>query len=256
MMAIETRSTNLEPSLATRFAGDLLASGAVGFVLSWFITPMDSAITENMSGKATMKRSLQRSLQTIFTRPHQYMMKPAFGIVYGVIGLTYVAKNVTDSFTTYHQWNNETAALLQTWTVFGVNMSLCVFWRDPKFSKIFGTKLPTKSPIGSYICWVSRDIAHAGLAVVAPDYVERRYNLTQQQWKLCAITFPLLTQIINGPLHLMGLDYYNIKESGFIQRLVRVRKHAISTILVRAVRMIPTWSIGLIVNREIRDYII
>lgn len=135
-----------------------------------------------------------------------------------------------------------------------VNGSLCVFWRDPQFAKIFGSKAPTAVPAVSYALWASRDIVHTMGAVIAPDYVEKAYNLTPEQWRNCQLSFPLLIQTVTTPLHLMGLDFYNIKESTFGARFGRTCKQWIPALGIRCCRMFPPWSIGLLANRELRNF--
>eukprot|EP00486_Rosalina_sp_Unknown_P000079 CAMPEP_0201565966 /NCGR_PEP_ID=MMETSP0190_2-20130828/5452_1 /ASSEMBLY_ACC=CAM_ASM_000263 /TAXON_ID=37353 /ORGANISM="Rosalina sp." /LENGTH=53 /DNA_ID=CAMNT_0047984089 /DNA_START=13 /DNA_END=170 /DNA_ORIENTATION=+ len=44
--------------LTKRLTADLGAALGAGFALSWLITPMDAAVTENMSGKSTLGKSL------------------------------------------------------------------------------------------------------------------------------------------------------------------------------------------------------
>lgn len=111
-------------------------------------------------------------------------------------------------------------------------------------------------PAISYFFWISRDVVHTMGAVVAPDYVEKRYQLTQEQWRYCQLSFPLLVQSLTTPCHLMGLDYYNQKESTLTARIGRTCVKWIPTMAIRCVRMFPPWSIGLLANREIRNYII
>ena len=169
--------------------------------------------------------------------------------------MTYLAKNGTDSYCDFKQMSNEQTAFVKFWTVLAVNGSLCVFWRDPQFAKIFATKPPSAVPALSYMLWVGRDVIHTLGAVVAPDYCEKAFDLTQEQWRYCQLSFPLLVQTLTTPCHLMGLDYYNFKDSGFGARLGRTASKYVPSVALRCVRMFPPWSIGLLANREIRNYI-
>eukprot|EP01083_Nonionella_stella_P083240 230090_1 len=252
-MLIAEKPLNLP--LSKRFTADLCATLVAGFALTWLITPMDAAVTTNMSGKSTILRSLGDSFKEIGTRPHRYLRRPEFGIVFGVISSTYLAKNGSDSYCAFHNMSNERTAFIKFWTVFAVNGSLCVFWRDPQFAKIFGTKAPSRVPVVSYFFWFSRDVFHALGAVVAPDYVEKKYSLTTEQWRYCQLSFPLLIQVATTPCHLIGLDFYNIKESTLMARMGRTVKAWGPSFAVRCVRMFPPWSVGLVANRQIREYI-
>eukprot|EP01083_Nonionella_stella_P165741 552268_1 len=223
--------------LSKRFSADLGAALVAGFAVSWLITPMDAAVTANMSGKCSIIRSLGQSFKEIGTRPHRYLRRPEFGIVFGVFSMTYLAKNGTDSYCAFKHMSNERTSFIKFWTVFAVNGSLCVLWRDPQFAKIFGTKIPSAVPAISYFCWVSRDVFHALGAVVAPDYVEKKYSLTHEQWRYCQMSFPLLIQVATTPCHLLGLDFYNIKESTLGARVLRTAKASVPTFAIRCVRM-------------------
>jgi len=242
--------------LSKRFTADFGAALGAGFALTWLIAPMDAAVTENMSGKRTLGASLSASGKEILTAPHRYLRRPEFGIIFGVYAATYMAKNATDSYCSYHKMSNETTSFIKFWTVLGVNGSLCVFWRDPQFAKIFGSKAPTSVPALSYALWIGRDTIHTLGAVVAPDYVEKRYNLTPEQWRYCQLSFPLLVQSLTTPCHLMGLDYYNNPDSKVMARVGRTCQKWIPTMMLRCVRMFPPWSVGLVANKEIRNAIL
>ena len=84
----------------------------------------------------------------------------------------------------------------------------------------------------------------------------RRYKLTTDQWRVVQLTFPLLVQTITTPCHLLGLDYFNYKESKFTDRFGRVAKKWAPSVGVRMVRMFAPWSIGLLINRDLREMLI
>ena len=109
-----------ELSLKHRWTADLGAALCTGFALSFLIAPMDSAVTENMSGKSTITSSLRSSFKTILTRPHQYMRRPEFGIIFGVYGATYMSKNGIDSYCDFKNMSNEQTAFLKFWGVLGL----------------------------------------------------------------------------------------------------------------------------------------
>eukprot|EP00485_Elphidium_margaritaceum_P004244 CAMPEP_0202696050 /NCGR_PEP_ID=MMETSP1385-20130828/9428_1 /ASSEMBLY_ACC=CAM_ASM_000861 /TAXON_ID=933848 /ORGANISM="Elphidium margaritaceum" /LENGTH=266 /DNA_ID=CAMNT_0049352147 /DNA_START=38 /DNA_END=838 /DNA_ORIENTATION=+ len=246
-------SNDRELPLYKKLAADIAAALGSGFTLSWFLTPMDAAVTENMSGRRPVKASLMSSFKEIATKPHRYARRPEFGIILGVYSGTYLAKNTVDSCCDHFKVSNETTAFIKFWSVLAVNAGLGVFWKDPNFAKIFGTKAATSVPVVSYAWWVMRDSFHMLGGVVAPDYLEKRYGWTKEQWRYAQVSFPLLVQLFTSPCHLMGLDYYNNTDSALKERLQRTAKKFVPTVSVRCVRMFPPWSIGLVANREIRQ---
>jgi len=162
---------------------------------------------------------------------------------------------MVDSICTHYNKSNEETSFWKFWIVFAVNGGLSVFWRDPKFAKIFGTKVPSKVPTMSYVFWMSRDCVHIIGSAVIPDYMEKEYGLTKDQWRMAQLLCPLLIQTVTTPLNLFGLDYYNNSEDRFNARWKRVRSKWIPTMFIRMLRMFPPWSVGLIANREIKNYL-
>lgn len=109
-------------SLTQRWTADFGAALGAGFALSFLIAPMDCAVTESMSGKSTLTGSLKQSMKMIVTRPHQYMRRPEFGIIFGVYGATYFSKNGIDSYCDFKKMSNEQTAFLKFWGVLGMNL--------------------------------------------------------------------------------------------------------------------------------------
>ena len=81
-------------------------------------------------------------------------------------------------------------------------------------------------------------------AAVLPDYLEEKFRLTHRQWQFAQLTFPVFTQLVTTPCHLLGLDYFNHNtDSTMMERLSRVRKGYIGAVGVRMIRM---WYVGII----------
>eukprot|EP01084_Bolivina_argentea_P182256 314674_1 len=256
-------------SVATRLSVDTGVGMLAGFALSWFITPMDSAVMESMASQKqiTVMSSLRRSAIRIFTKPYQYMKLPQFGYVFGTYSSTYLAKNYIDTICKATNQNPEQTAIYKFWLVFAVNGGLSVFWKDPGLARVIKQNLAAemshtmKSTAQSpsmrltYAWWISRDTLHMIGAAVLPDYLEEKLGWSHKQWQMAQLTFPVFTQLVTTPCHLMGLDYYNHQSATIIDRLQRVRSQYLGAAGVRMIRMWAPWSIGLLINRELRDYL-
>lgn len=221
---------------------------------------------ESMSCKNTTVRSaLRRSLSEILFTPHRYMLSPQFRYVFGTYSGTYLAKDYTDTICKATNQGPEHTAQITFGLVFAVNGGLSVFWKDPGLARIFKTSAKTATPSNAlrmtYFWWLTRDTAHILGASVLPDYLEKKFHLTHQQWQIAQLTCPLLTQLFTTPLHLLGVDYFNhynkegIENIRITDRLNRVRRTYRGAVIVRMVRMWAPWSIGLVINRELRDYL-
>jgi len=254
---------------ASRLAVDSVVGVSAGFALSWFITPMDCAVMESMAThKTTVTSALRQSLGQIISAPHRYMASPQFKYVLGTYSGTYLAKNYTDTICKATHQDAEQTAFYKFWLVFAVNGGLSVFWKDPGLARIVRSSATTTAKTTppsalriTYLWWLSRDTAHILGASVLPDYLEEKFHLTHQQWQIAQLTCPLITQLFTTPLHLLGLDYFNYykkdaqKGVSMVDRLRRVGAGYQGAVAVRMVRMWAPWSIGLLINRELRDYL-
>jgi len=262
-------SNPIRGSYASRLAVDSIVGVAAGFALSWFITPMDRAVMESMAThKITVRHALRKSLRQIISAPHRYMVSPQFKYVLGTYSGTYLAKDYTDTICKATHQDPEHTAFVAFWLVFAVNGGLSVFWKDPGLARIVKVSAKSTSKATppsalriTYLWWLSRDTTHILGASVLPDYLEKKFHLTHQQWQIAQLTCPLITQLFTTPLHLLGLDYFNYytkdgkKSVSIVDRLGRVRSEYGAAVAVRMVRMWAPWSIGLLINRELRDYL-
>ena len=274
----KSNDTSISPFPSQRLWVDSIVGTTAGFALSWFITPMDCAVMESMASQKqiTVVQSLRNSLSTIITRPHKYMIKPEFSYVFGTYGGTYLAKNYVDTICKYKHQSPEQTAFYKFWIVFAVNGGLSVFWKDPGLARIVKENVAEQLSISSavaakavapsmkmtYLWWIGRDLTHMFGAAVLPDYCEDKFKWTHKQWQMAQLTFPVITQLFTTPLHLMGLDYFNHQQGtestaniGMMDRLKRVRVSYIGAAGIRMCRMWAPWSIGLLINRELRDYL-
>lgn len=260
---VETEDVNPLPlpkghdkSLTHRLLIDTAVGGFAGFSLAWFITPMDQAVMESMSGKKTLIGSLKSSGRDIFKTPFKYVRSPQYGYVVGTYAGTYLSKNVSDTMCVYTKQTPEKTAFYKFWLVFAFNGGLSVFWKDPGMARLFGTGSAVKMPPSVYGAWALRDGVHLVGACLAADYLEEKLGWTKAQWRNAQLAFPLMIQIVTTPLHLTGLDFFNHKKSSIGDRFARVRKAWLPSAGIRMIRMFAPWSLGLLICRDLRDYLI
>ena len=109
-------------------------------------------------------------------------------------------------------------------------------------------------PKSVYGWWIARDTIHVIGAAVMPDYLEQKLQWNKETWTKAQLSFPVAIQLLTTPCHLLGLQAYNNPESSFKQRLIPVFKNWIPSAATRGLRMFGPWSIGLLINRDLRDY--
>lgn len=239
--------------LGYRLGVDTAVGLLAGFSLSYFITPMDQAVIQQMSGKATMGQSLRTSGLHILSNPVSYACTPQFYYVVGTYMGTYLSKNYIDTMSKEAKLSPESTAALQFWGVLAVNGGLSVFWKDPGLAKLFGSQAAAM-PKTTYAAWMLRDSLHMLGAVVLPDYLEAKFGLTKDQWRVAQVACPMGVQLLTTPWHLLGLDLYNVSESSNGDRARRIFKAWLPSSGIRMVRMFAPWSLGLLINRDLREW--
>ena len=55
-----------------------------------------------------------------------------------------------------------------------------------------------------------------------------------------------------APLHLLGLDRYNVPEASTYDRFTRVKKQLPAATAARAIRIVPAFGLGGILNKRLR----
>lgn len=252
---VEPNKPSRQP-LSYRVVVDTAIGTLAGSVLALAITPMDQAVMEKMSGRVTLAASLRTSARQMLSTPVRYVRSPQYTFVVGTYAGTYISKNLADTVCKETEQTPEKEAFYKFWSVLAVNGGLSVFWKDPGLARLFGKSAGPAMPKTVYASWMLRDALHMVGATVLPDYCEQRFGWTKDQWRLAQLTFPLMTQLVTTPAHLLGLDLYNHPTSALSARLGRIRKNWLPSSGLRMIRMFAPWSLGLIINRDLRDYLL
>ena len=75
----------------------MAAALGASFCVAPFIAMVDQAIVENTSGRRTLLESLKSSFTTLVRTPVSFFARPAFLLLWGVYGGTYIAANTISS---------------------------------------------------------------------------------------------------------------------------------------------------------------
>ena len=71
---------------------------------------------------------------------------------------------------------------------------------------------------------------------------------------------PAAFQFVATPLHLLGLDLVGrpgrTAGSSMLERAERIRRDWVSASSVRAVRILPAFGVGVVVNTELREWLL
>ncbi|KAL8830590.1 MAG: hypothetical protein Q9191_001343 [Dirinaria sp. TL-2023a] len=172
---------------------------------------------------------------------------------------TYLTANAIDTMSSTAQnqpASTTTSGLAKFGAISFVNLNLALY-KDSQFTKMFGTIAPRPLPPASYALLALRDsltiFASFNLppkvASMLPQSVEDHFS----RRSVAQFATPALIQILNTPLHLLGLDLYNRNSpTPARDRLRKVRLDWPATSLARMCRVLPAFGLGATVNHKMR----
>ena len=172
---------------------------------------------------------------------------------------TYSTANIVDTISSTvrdQRPSATTSGFAKFSTVSFVNISLALY-KDSNFTKMFGTIMPRPLPPASYMFLALRDSmtifasfnVPPKIAPMLPESLERTFS----RLSIAQFTVPALVQMLNSPLHLLGLDMYNRNiRTPIGDRLRKVRLDWPATSLARMGRVVPAFGIGATVNHWTR----
>ena len=152
------------------------------------------------------------------------------------------------------------------------------------FARLFGVVAPVAVPPASFAFWLARDASSMWFFFAAPSLVTALVTSSKESGggggggggtarkenfflgAAAAFATPVIAQLVTTPLHLAGLDAYNrpynagsrLLDSGggvvttLKQRLGFLRAQLPVVLPARALRIIPAYSCGGIVNASVR----
>ena len=115
----------------------MLLSVASAFCVAPFIAIGDQAIVENASGRMTLAKSVASSFRLLAFRPHQFFTRPAFLLLLGVYGGTYLAVNTVATVCDRQKASPRRRETSKFVFVSLTNLTLNIS-KDRVFSRLFG----------------------------------------------------------------------------------------------------------------------
>lgn len=240
-------------TVVKRAAGDLAAATVAGAMVAPFVAAVDKAIAQAAAGQATAWQSVGASMRELVSNPISYLRQPAFRFIWVLYGGTYTAANL---FTTFEEMRGKTMPLGKTASIFCANCSLSL-WKDTNFAKMFSDKPPAPVPKQALASWYVRDFVSMGVIFTAPPIVAKQMQESMGIEKSVAepvaqFALPLMLQPFVAPFHLYGYVLYNQPNVAWAERKVIMRREIWGAIQMRWCRIIPPFSIGANLNREMR----
>ncbi|PSK42186.1 hypothetical protein B9Z65_4100 [Elsinoe australis] len=208
----KTTERNSGAITARRLVVDGTSALVAGMTVAPAVSIIDRAVTESVSGRATLLGSVQSSLYTMVLRPHRFFIARPFAIMLFLYSSTYLSANTVDTASSI--MNNKpadtvTSGLPKFLAVSAVNLNLSLF-KDVQYAKMFGTTAPTALPRASYGIFIVRDCMTLFASFNVPQMIAPRLPPSVDGYisRLSAaqVATPVMMQIFGTPLHLLGLD--------------------------------------------------
>jgi len=192
-------------------------------------------------------------MRELASNPVAYVRQPAFRFIWALYAGTYGAANL---FSTVEETRGKSMPLGKTASIFLANSSLSL-WKDTNFAKLFSDKPPAPVPKPAMASWWIRDFVSMGVIFSGPPIIAKQMQEAMGIEKKVAepvaqFTLPLLLQPFVAPFHLYGYVLYNNPSASLADRKVIMKREIFGAVQMRWLRIIPPFSIGANLNREIR----
>lgn len=240
------RSGSDSSSLHTRLSLEIFAATVSSLAVAPAIAIVDKAIVSNASGRQALLPCIFDGITDLVYKPKQFFTRPAFLLIWGVYGGTYIVANCAEAIcerrnvpaaTTkffgkpldgiilhksiscplYSFMQTNSLSFMNHLASSMANVSLSVA-KDNAYARMFGagSSLPMSwTSLGLFSCRDSATIlASFTLPPIVSKFMQKHFsgsflgNVTTAD--TCAqLLTPVSMQILSTPLHLLGLDLYN-----------------------------------------------
>ena len=255
---------NEENVLGLKLLGDIVVGCGITFAVAPFMTTVDKAIVQRAAGTHTIVSSVTESTRMMLSNPVSFVKSPVFLMMWGVYAATYCTANCIKTVNEHYRVDstNSKMTLFVGTTVVNSGTTLL---KDRAYATMFGTSgAAPKVPLVTFGLWALRDCLVIGSSFVLPDLVgstlQRKTQMNQTEATRFAQLFcPIATQVIAGPIQLLGLDFYNrpmdnhSRYQAFLKRTFFLGSNFFSILGARIARIAPAYGIGGIGNTHFRD---
>lgn len=240
-------------SLGVKLVGDMIAALCASFSVSPVVTAMDRAIARNAAGVQNLWSALGEGLLVLIRRPSSITAVPTRWLML-VYTATYLGANSAGSISEHLDVNPMLPVLFGSTAG---NMSTGIA-KDRAFARMYGVTEPRPMPWSSYRFFVTRDVMAMAFVFNLPSIISplirEQSGLSDKRATLaCQLSTPVISQIFSTPLHLLGLIVYNQPDASAGRLMGELREKYPSVVTLRMLRIIPAFSVGGVVNREVRQ---
>jgi hypothetical protein len=232
---------------------DVSAGVATAMLVAPFVSMIDKAVMKHAAGKMCMTLSLRTSLTSLFTQPLSFVKKPSFLLIWGVYSGTYSCANVLSSVCA----EGEARKTIEFIGVSGTLASLNIL-KDRSLARRFGTGAPRRMPASCMALFAVRDamtvFASFLLSPMLHGCLEGSGLLGATSSQVAGqMLAPMAMQWASSPLHLLGLNLYNLDQERPEERWRTVRRQYLGTSIARSIRIVPPFGLGMLLLAPARE---
>ena len=242
------------PPLVLSAVVDLSSATAAALAMSPFIMTIDAAIVGAAAGRHKLGGAIIRGTAEMLRHPLGLLRNPAYWMVTGVYAATYAAANLIDTFGAYTTMSPAMHGTVKLLGTTATNTSACIA-KDVAFARMFGSKKTGPMPAATVALFGTRDLLTVASAYTIPPVLAtafERGGFTPLQAQTSAqLSAPVAMQVICAPVHLLALNYYNAPIATTAERAAAVARTAPQTVVAYAVRMAPSFGIGVVMNSNL-----
>jgi len=184
-----------------------------------------------------------------------------FGMVMGVYTLTYGASNLVDVVSERYELGAATQNTLKLCGATGAYTTSSIF-KDVAFAKMFSqasakaAEVKRTVPMTTYGTFLFRDSLIIGAGFILPSLVAGGLKSNtdfdaQTAEKIAQLATPCAMQLVITPIHLLGLNLYNVPSVSAAERFRAVSSTYPEATGVRMLRFLWAYGVGGLVNKDL-----
>lgn len=242
------------PPLRRQLVADFGAAATASFLAAPFVTVIDTAITKAAATVGSSLRAAVWSEMAVLQRqPLSYIAAVPNRWLFFLFFATFAPANVADTCSNA-LGISPTLPVLAASTVGNMFAASA---KDYAFARRFGVVAPRAAPLAMLLCFFARDgLSSAAFFTLPPrlsSELQARVGWSQSAADVTAqLVMPVAMQVPCSPLHLLGLDVYNVPKAAPTDRLARITQQLPATTAARAIRIVPAFGLGGILNKRLR----
>jgi len=222
------------------------------------VMAVDKAVTQAAAGMP-LSRALRVVVRDMVKQPRAIAVP--FGMVMGVYTLTYGASNLVDVVSERYELGAGTQNTMKLCGATGAYTTSSIL-KDVAFAKMFSkasaaaTEVKRAVPPTTYGTFLFRDSLIIGAGFILPAMVAGAIKSNtemdaQTAEKIAQLATPCAMQVVITPIHLLGLNLYNVPSATTAERLRSVASTYPEATGVRMLRFLWAYGVGGLVNKDL-----